>query len=212
MRLGRATLVDRRWRVGVTLSGHRIDHLQVSDQRSTKIAVAVVKSLTGVFNGGEGAAVASLGDLGLFRREFYECLSARADVLFELTDALLCTEGPVRSLVGLSLAPEHRRGHGALYDAVNHGRIELARLRISLAALPLPRAANGRLVLAVDVSPWLRPGREYLSGALVLPYLWSWQGPASDGSGLAVLGRGGLGDWSNIVDSGAGCDPFAAWR
>jgi hypothetical protein len=68
--------------------------------------------------------------------------------LFELTDALLCTEGPVRSLVGLSLAPEHRRGHGALYDAVNHGRIELARLRVSLAALPLPRAADGRLVLA----------------------------------------------------------------
>jgi hypothetical protein len=97
--------------------------------------VAVVKSLPGVFNGGEGAAVASLGDLGLFRREFYECLSARADVLFELTDALLCTEGPVRSLVGLSLAPEHRRGHDALYDAVNHGRIELARLRVSLAAL-----------------------------------------------------------------------------
>ena len=59
---------------------------------------------------------------------------------------------------GLSLAPEHRRGHGALYDAVNHGRIEIARLRRSLAGLPLPRAADGRLMLAVDVSNWLRPG------------------------------------------------------
>ncbi|GAA1988484.1 hypothetical protein GCM10009754_78180 [Amycolatopsis minnesotensis] len=43
--------------------------------------------------------------------------------MFELADAVLCTDGPVRSLVGL----------------------------------PLPRAAGGRLVLAVDVSPWSRP-------------------------------------------------------
>ena len=61
-------------------------------------------------------------------------------------------------LAGLSLAPGHRRGHGALYDAVNYGRIEIARLRRSLAGLPLPRAADGRLMLAVDVSNWLRPG------------------------------------------------------
>src|SRR3954470_6604661 len=31
-------------------------------------------------------------------------------------------EGPVSTLVGSCLAPEHRRGHGALYDAVNVGR------------------------------------------------------------------------------------------
>ena len=66
--------------------------------------------------------------------------------------------GRCRTLAGLSLAPEHRRGHGALYDAVNHGRIEIGRLRRSLAGLPLPRAADGRLMLAVDVSNWLRPG------------------------------------------------------
>lgn len=34
---------------------------------------------------------------------------------------LLCTDGPVKSLMGLSLTPEHRRGHGAMYDAVNQG-------------------------------------------------------------------------------------------
>jgi hypothetical protein len=45
-----------------------------------------------------------------------------------------------------------------LYDAVNSGRVEIARLRRSLAGLPLPRAADGRLMLAVDVSNWLRPG------------------------------------------------------
>jgi hypothetical protein len=30
--------------------------------------------------------------------------------------------------------------------------------------LPLPRAADGRLVLAVDVSPWLRPGANTCAG------------------------------------------------
>ena len=96
--------------------------------------------------------------LSRFRRDFHASLTARADELCELADAVLCAHGPVRCLAGLSLAPEHRRGHGALYDAVNGGRIEIARLRRSLAGLPLPRAADGRLMLAVDVSNWLRPG------------------------------------------------------
>jgi hypothetical protein len=47
--------------------------------------------------------------LGLdrFRQEFYGSLTARADGLFELADAVLCTDGSVRTLVELSLAPEH---------------------------------------------------------------------------------------------------------
>jgi DDE superfamily endonuclease len=105
----------------------------------------------------DGGREGALGELAAFRQELYHCLTARADALFELAEAVLCTDGPVRSLVGLSLAPEHRRGHGALYDAVNCGRIDFARLRTALAGLSLPRAADGRLVLAVDVSPWLRP-------------------------------------------------------
>ena len=56
------------------------------------------------------------------------------------------------ALVGLPLAPEHRRGHGVLYDAVNSGRIDIARPRRPVAGLPLPRAADGRLVLAADVN------------------------------------------------------------
>ena len=96
--------------------------------------------------------------LSRFRLDFHACLTARGDELFELADAVLCADGPVRTLAGLSLAPEHRRGHGALYDAVNHGRLAIGRLRWSLAVLPVPRAADGRLMLAVDVSNWLRPG------------------------------------------------------
>lgn len=91
-----------------------------------------------------------------FRAEFYECLTARRDELFELTDAVLCVDGPVVSPVDLTLVPEHRRGHGALYGALNHGRIDVDRLRLLLADMPLPRFEGGRLVLAVDVSPWLR--------------------------------------------------------
>jgi hypothetical protein len=45
-------------------------------------------------------------------------LTARADALFELTDAVLCADGPVRSLVDLTLVAEHRRGHGGMYDAL----------------------------------------------------------------------------------------------
>jgi len=104
-------------------------------------------------------AAAQRNELIGFRQAFYGCLSARADELFELTDALLCSQGPVRSLVDLSLAPEHRRGHGGLYDGLNHGGVEIARLRRAVSGLNLPRM-DGRIVLAVDVSPWLRPDAE----------------------------------------------------
>jgi hypothetical protein len=97
------------------------------------------------------------GELSRFRHEFYASLGARADALFELTEAVLCADGPVTSLVELTLVAEHRRGHGAMYDALNQGRVEPERLRRSLASLPLPRATDGRIVLGVDVSPWLRP-------------------------------------------------------
>src|SRR6266496_375286 len=103
------------------------------------------------------AQAGALGELSRFRQEFYRCLPARADALFELAEAVLCADGPVRSLAELSLAPEHRRGHGGLSDAINGGRIEAGRLRAASAGVPLPRAADGRLVLAVDVSPWPRP-------------------------------------------------------
>ncbi|MFG2601896.1 transposase, partial [Streptomyces sp. NPDC048462] len=89
-----------------------------------------------------------LAGLSRFRGEFYSCLTRRADALFELADAVLCADGPVRSLVELSLVGEHRRGHGGLYDALSAGRVDVARLRRALAAVPLPRAVDGRLVLA----------------------------------------------------------------
>ncbi|MGW9069768.1 NF041680 family putative transposase [Streptomyces yangpuensis] len=94
-----------------------------------------------------------LAELSRFRGECYSCLTARSDALFELADAVLCGDGPVRSLAELSLVGEHRRGYAALAQ----GRLDADRMRQVLASVPLPRAADGRLVLAVDVTCWLRP-------------------------------------------------------
>ena len=62
----------------------------------------------------EDAGAGPLVVLSRFRRDFHACLTARADELSELADAVLCAGEPVRVLAGLSLALEHRRGHGAL--------------------------------------------------------------------------------------------------
>jgi DDE superfamily endonuclease len=78
-----------------------------------------------------------------FRRELYWCLGRRRDALFELADAVLCGQGRVQMLAELSLEPEHQRGHGALYDALNCGSIQIARLRWALAAVPLPGWEDG---------------------------------------------------------------------
>lgn len=92
-----------------------------------------------------------------FQEDLFDCLTARGDELFELVDALLCADGPVTSPVELTLVAEHRRGHGAMYEVLNSGSVDVPRLRQVLAGLPMPRAADGRLVLAADVSNWLRP-------------------------------------------------------
>lgn len=53
----------------------------------------------------------------------------RGDELFELTDTVLCAPDAVHSAVELTLLPEHRRGHGAMHDGLNQGRIATDRLR-----------------------------------------------------------------------------------
>jgi hypothetical protein len=108
----------------------------------------------------------ALGDLSRFREEFHDCLTARADVLFELADAVLCADGPVTALVELSLAAEHRRGHGALYGGLNQGRVDIGRFRNVVARQQIPRCEDGRIVLAIDVSNWLRPDAATSPGRL----------------------------------------------
>jgi hypothetical protein len=80
--------------------------------------------------------------LGEFRARLYECLAARPDACMDLIDAILCADHAVTSLVQLSLVPEFRRGHGALYDALAAGRIEEEKLAALLTAT-LPRLIDG---------------------------------------------------------------------
>jgi DDE superfamily endonuclease len=86
-------------------------------------------------------------ELREFRARLYGCLTARPDACFELCDAILCADHAVTSLVQLSLVPEFRRGHGALYDALAAGRIDEEAFAALLTAT-LPPLADGDQGLA----------------------------------------------------------------
>ena len=145
----------------LTWHGHRVMIFGFLSQNLKTQAVAVAFSIAWLGSEVEPRAedeVQARDRLAVFRGELYRCLTARADELFELADAVLCAGGPVRDLAGLSLVPEHRRGHGALYDAVSHGRIDIARLRSGRwqgCRYRGPRMDG--CILAADVSNWLRP-------------------------------------------------------
>ncbi|MFF4977988.1 hypothetical protein [Streptomyces sp. NPDC001083] len=52
------------------------------------------------------------------------------------------------TLIGLTPAPWHRRGHGAVYGALNRARLDVERLQTELAGLPLA----GRALAYAQVS------------------------------------------------------------
>jgi hypothetical protein len=132
------------------------------------VAVAVAFSMAWLRDAVEDGAGErrARGLLAGFRGELYRCLGKRADVLFELADAVLCKQDRVHMLAELSLEPECRRGHGAVYDALNCGQVQIGRLRRALAGLPLPAWDDGRIRLAADVSNWLRPDAATSAGRL----------------------------------------------
>src|SRR6185437_863996 len=92
-------------------------------------AVAVAFSMPWLESAVQDGPGAELGVLAGFRGELYRCLTRRADALFEACDAVLCRPERVHMLAELSLEPECRRGHGAVYDAVSCGQVQVARLR-----------------------------------------------------------------------------------
>jgi DDE superfamily endonuclease len=77
-----------------------------------------------------------------FRAGLYSCLTSRPDACMDLADAILCADHAVTSLVQLSLVPEFRRGHGALYAALRDGRIDQDRLATLLTGT-LPQLVDG---------------------------------------------------------------------
>ena len=145
------------------------------------------------------------GVLAAFRGEVYRCLGRRRDALFELADAVLCRPGRVHMLAELSLEPECRRGHGAVYDAVNAGQVQVARLRRALAGLPLPAWPDGRIRLAADVTSWLRPGAATSAELLFCHCYGRGKGsaqliPGWPYSFVAALGPGGS-SWTLPLDA-----------
>ena len=106
----------------------------------------------------DAADVEPLAVLSRFRVDFHACLTARADELREL--AMRCCAR--RAGQGPGWAVADGRSTGAvtarcMTRSVTARSISAGRRR-SLVGLALPRAADGRLVLAADVSNWLRPG------------------------------------------------------
>src|SRR3974377_31175 len=83
------------------------------------------------------------GVLAAFRGRLYRWLGRRRDVLFELADAVLCKQDRVHMAAELSLEPECRRGHGAVYDALNCGEVRAGRLRRAVGGVAPPAPPGG---------------------------------------------------------------------
>jgi hypothetical protein len=195
-------------RVAVVAGGHRAIIFGFLPQNLKTMAVAVAFSmawLEDAVDDGPGED-RSRGLLTGFRGELYRCLTGHADALFEACDAVLCRQDRVHMLAELSLEPECRRGHGAVYDAVNAGQVQVTRLRRALAGLPLPAWDDGRIRLAADVSNWLRPDAATSPERLFCHCYARGKGNADD-PGLAVLLRRGAGAGPHVVDAAAGRGP-----
>ncbi|MCO1582775.1 transposase [Crossiella sp. SN42] len=104
------------------------------------------------------AHTTQLHTLQQLRRNLYNSFTAWPDTLFEITDALLASPHRPVSLPWLTLEPPLRRGHGSIYRALRHGRIDTTALTQTLTGL-LPAVAEPGMphVFALDASHWPRP-------------------------------------------------------
>ena len=144
-------------RAVVITGGHRAIIFGFLPQNLKTMAVTVPFSmswLSGAVEDGAGRERAR-GLLAGFRRELRGCLTGRGDVLSELADAVLCKQDRVHMLAELSLEPECRRGHGAVYDALNCGQVQAGRLRpwragVVPALFPMER---GRAGVVAEMAP-----------------------------------------------------------
>jgi hypothetical protein len=160
--------------------------------------------------GADGGAGVAEGDaarrmLAGFRGELYRCLTRRGDALFGVADAVLCEDRKVTDLARLSLVAECGRGHGGVYDGLNAGRVEFARLRVAVAGLALPAWPDGRIRLAVDVSAWLRPEAVTSPGRLFCHVRGRGKNAAQMIPGwaysfVAALGPGAV-SWTRVLDA-----------
>ena len=92
--------------------------------------------------------------LRAFRHQVYRRLGCRRDALFEMLDAVL-TAPTLETPAHLSLAPSSQRGWGSVYDALNAGTMDLARLE-RLVASSFSSLEPQTTWYAVDASVWPR--------------------------------------------------------
>ncbi len=90
--------------------------------------------------------------LRAFRQQVYTLFGCRRDALFEALDAVLSAP-TIETPAHLSLAPSCQRGWGSLYDALNAGTMDVARLERLVASYPLEPPTAW---YAVDASVWPR--------------------------------------------------------
>ncbi|MFR9774055.1 transposase [Nocardia sp. SC052] len=150
------------------------------------------------------------GSCRVFRQELYRCLPRRADAAFDVVDAVLCADGPVRSPPELSLIGEHRRGHGSVYAALERVGSTSHGCGRALVSVTLPRAAEGWLVLAVDITSWLRPEAHTYPQRILRHIYGRTKYTHQDDSRLSVLGR--LYPWNRGVVPGPRHWMRCGWR
>jgi hypothetical protein len=103
-----------------------------------------------------------------FRHKIYRCFGKAKDALFNLVDALgSCAAA--RSFPELSFSPFFERTWASLYEALEDGQIDAARLReVFVDFAPLPQAGEF-VFLGVDTSSLYRPEAETAGDRTLVP-------------------------------------------
>jgi hypothetical protein len=110
----------------------------------------------------------NLNTLQAFRHGMFHCFGNAKDALFNLVDAL-ASEAGARSFPELSFSPFFERSWASLYEALEDGQIDAARLRqVFVDFAPLP-AAGEIVFLEVDTSNLYRPEAETAEDRTLVP-------------------------------------------
>jgi hypothetical protein len=130
----------------------------------------------------------SLNRLLAFRLQIHASFTFRADALFELVEALLLSP-IIRSAVEVSQSPVFRRRFASVYDALRHGRIDLAHLRKAFVGAEPDDALRiaGYAVYPLDTTISARPDADTVADRTKV--YSAEQGKAVPGHQFSWLGR-----------------------
>ena len=156
---------------------------------------------------GSGSGAAARERLAAFRSELYRCFTGRADALFELADAVLCADGPVRTLAGCRWYQSTGAATVRLYDAVNPGGWRSRGCAGRWRACRCRAGRDGRIRLGVDVSTGCGRTRPTSPERLFCHVYGRGKGQAQMIPGWPYSVVAALEPGRTIVDGGAGRGP-----